>query len=428
MKARALRVRRVARGIASLLVTSLLGSAATARGQNALNSNEKPPSSAGTSPGADEGKNELTILPAAGGSTDIGVAIGYFAALTRTQRGYVPYVWNLESAGLVSFGLRSGSVYVPYVDVYGNLTVPRLFGDPIDLELRPSFTDERTLYYYGMGNASSANPPAGQPTTYLQYARIHPSLLADLRFKLLDHLAGKIGMRYTGSWLDIPARSSLAQDQRTGSAEVKELIGPTAPSQVALFMYGLQLDTRDSEVNPHAGTFDEAKIKWSPGGDGTFPFRYGEASLNLRGYVPLSRRVTLAGRIVGDVLFGSPPLSELPRFEDTYFGGDIRGVPAQRYYGKVKVIANLEGRVRVVDFHALSKPMSFGFAIFFDGGRVWADTSAHPELDGTGLGLKYGIGGGVRLTSGAAFVLRADLAWSPDAMPVGAYVTAGEMF
>jgi hypothetical protein len=52
----------------------------------------------------------------------------------------------------------------------------------------------------------------------------------------------------------------------------------------------------------------------------------------------------------------------------------------------------------------------------------------HPELDGRGPGLKYGVGGGVRLTSGTAFVLRADLAWSPDATPIGAYVTAGEMF
>jgi hypothetical protein len=421
MRGRGLHVR----GIASLLVASLLGATATARGQNALNSDEKPSSS---SAATSEGKNEVTILPAAGGSTDIGVAIGYFAGVTRTQQGYVPYVWNLESAGLLSFGIRDGSVYIPYIDVYGTLRVPRFLGHAIDLEIRPSFTDERTLYYYGMGNASNANPPAGQSTTYLQYARIHPSLLADLRFKLLDHVAGTIGMRYTGSWLDIPASSSLAQDERTGSAEVKTLIGTTAPSQVALFIYGLQLDTRDSEVTPHAGTFDEARIKWSPGGDSTFPFRYGEASLNLRGYLPVSRRVTLAGRILGDVLFGSPPMADLPRFEDTYFGGDIRGVPAQRYYGKVKVIGNLEGRVRVVDFHALSKPMSLGFAVFFDGGRVWADTSPQPQLDGTGLGLKYGIGAGVRFTSGSAFALRADLAWSPDATPIGAYVTAGEMF
>jgi hypothetical protein len=417
--------------VSSVIVAMSLAVAVAARAENLLNSSEtRPAASPGTAESV-EGKTEFTIVPVAGGSTDIGVAIGYFTALTRIQKGYDPYVWNLESAGLESFGLKDGAVYLPYTDVYAKLTVPRVLGRPIDLEVRPSFTDERALYYYGMGNASSAVVPAGQSSTYFQYARVHPSLLADVRVRLLDHVAGILGMRYTASEFSIPSGSKLAEDMDSGSAAVQKLIGPTELNQVALFIYGIQLDTRDSEVTPHTGTFDEAKIKWSPGGDSTFPFRYGEASVNLRGYVPISSRVTLAGRIIGDVLFGDPPFAELPRFEDTYaVGGSngVRGVPAQRYYGKVKVIGNLEGRARLFEFRAFAKPMSFGFEAFFDGGRVWADTRPHPELDGTGFGLKYGVGIGVRLTSGSAFVLRADVAWSPDADPIGAYVSAGEMF
>jgi len=76
--------------------------------------------------------------------------------------------------------------------------------------------------------------------------------------------------------------------------------------------------------------------------------------------------------------------------------------------------------------------MIFGIVGFADAGRVWADTSFHPELDGTGIGLKYGVGGGLRLQSGSSFVLRADVAWSPDARalgsPVGGYFAAGQMF
>jgi hypothetical protein len=427
MTSRAVRV-RVTRGAIAVLAGSSLGSAIPAWGQNLLNSDEKPPSSSSTSAQPAVGKNQLTLVPAAGGSTDIGVAVGYFAALTRNEKGFVPYVWNVESAGLISFGIKNGSVDLPYIDVYAKLTVPRLLERAVDLEIRPSFTDERALYYYGMGDSSNSTPPPGQSTTYFQYARVHPSLLADVRFKLLDHFAAITGLRYTGSWLDVPSDSRLAQDIQSGSPTVRGLIGPTAPNLVALFIYGLEVDTRDSEVTPHAGTFDEVKIKWSPGGNDTLPFRYGEASVNLRRYLPVASRVTLAGRIIGDVLFGNAPFAELPRFEDTYFGGDIRGVPAQRYYGKVKIIGNVESRIKMFDFHALSKPMSFGFEAFLDGGRVWADTGPHPELDGRGLGLKYGVGGGARLTSGTAFVLRADLAWSPDATPIGAYVTAGEMF
>jgi outer membrane translocation and assembly module TamA len=154
--------------------------------------------------------------------------------------------------------------------------------------------------------------------------------------------------------------------------------------------------------------------------------------VNLRGYLPLfSPRVTLAARVVGDVLFGDVPFYELSRAVDTYaLGGSngVRGVPAQRYYGKVKVFGNVELRTRLFDFRLFGKPMTLGAAGFFDGGRVWADTSPHPELDGTKLGLKYGVGGGLRLMSGTAFVLRGDIAWSPDATPIGGYVVAGESF
>jgi hypothetical protein len=60
---------------------------------------------------------------------------------------------------------------------------------------------------------------------------------------------------------------------------------------------------------------------------------------------------------------------------------------------------------------------------------VWTELGqSHPDLDGSGLGLKYGTGGGLRLRQGKTFVLRADLAWSPDATPVGGYFTMGEMF
>jgi hypothetical protein len=44
------------------------------------------------------------------------------------------------------------------------------------------------------------------------------------------------------------------------------------------------------------------------------------------------------------------------------------------------------------------------------------------------LGLKVGLGLGARITAGGSFVLRADVAWSKDANPIGAYLAAGQMF
>lgn len=414
---------------ATLLV---LASAPPARAaENPLNSSERQgPDSIASRP--EEGRNDFTMVPVAGGTTDIGIGGGAFAALTRNQAGYTPFVWNLEGAGFVSFVVHDGKVVLPYTDVYTKLTVSRFLGAPLELELRPSFTNELTLDYYGMGNASSAVTPTGRAPQYFEYARMHPEALADVRFKIIDHVAGRVGLRYVETLLDIPADSKLGEDLRRGSPEVRSLIGPTRTEGAALFRYGIQFDDRDNQVSPHKGTFDELAFNWSPGGTPELPFRYGEVSVNLRGYLPLfTKRLTLAARVVGDVLFGDVPFYELSRAVDTYaLGGSngVRGVPAQRYYGKVKVFGNVELRAKLFDVRPFGKPFTIGLAAFFDGGRVWADTTPHPELDGTGLGLKYGAGGGLRLMSGTAFVLRADVAWSPDATPVGGYVVAGESF
>ncbi len=60
---------------------------------------------------------------------------------------------------------------------------------------------------------------------------------------------------------------------------------------------------------------------------------------------------------------------------------------------------------------------------------MWSEIDvAKPGLDGTGLGMHYGIGGGIRLQQGKTFVVRADVAWSPDARPVGAYLIANQVF
>ena len=398
---------------------------------NPLNSSEKPDAAATSSP-PPGGKLDFTIVPVAGGSTDVGIGGGFFAGLTKNQAGYDPYVWNVEAAWFVTFAVDSSRrLTIPYNDGYAKLTVTRFLGAPLQFDLRPSFTDEGVLYYYGMGNASVVAHSEASDRSF-QYGRVHPSILANLSFKIVDHVAGKVGVRYTASSLHVDPGSKLAQDASNGSAEVKSLIGSTAGLQsVALFQYGLQFDTRDNETSPHGGTWDEAVVKASPGGSGAFPYRYAQGTVVLRVYIPASSHLTVAARVVGDVLYGDVPFVELPRFEDTYAVGGatgVRGVPAQRYYGKMKAFGNLELRARLFDFHLFGKPMTMGAVGFGDGGRVWADTAPHPELDGTGLNIKYGVGGGLRLMSGTAFVLRGDIAWSPDATPIGGYVSAGEMF
>jgi outer membrane protein assembly factor BamA len=398
---------------------------------NPLNSSDREPPQAQEKD--DQPHTQLTLLPAAGGTTDIGFGVGEFGALTRLQRGHEPYLWNLESAGLVTVKRgESGDFEAPYQDVYLLLTVPRFLGATSRLEVRASYTSEATLNYAGIGNASSLAAPPGAPGSYFWYGLMHPSLLTQLRLRLADHLGAVVGVRYTQNWVQVGADSKLADDLRAGSPEVKSLLGSVDPHGVALFGYGLQWDDRDSEISPHSGSFCEAVLRLSPGGASELPFRYGEAKVEARRFLPLEPgRITLALRAVGDLQFGQPPFYELGRFDDTYaIGGlnGVRGVPAQRYFGKVKAFGNVELRVDITSFHLFGKDVAMGAVAFFDGGRVWTDTTPHPELDGTGVGLKYGVGAGLRFRTGKAFLLRADVAWSPDAMPVAGYFAAGQAF
>jgi hypothetical protein len=409
---------------------------AGARAADPLNSTDKPATPDSTDKkDADSPHNEFNLVPVAGGTTDIGIGGGYFAGLTRVRKGFDPYVWDIQSAGFVTFASQNGHVIVPYQDLYVQATIPRLFGRPLKLEIRPEYSDESTLNYYGLGNASSAAAPAGAPSTYFLYGRIHPYVLVDLRWRFLDHVAGTMGVSYEQDWLQVAPDSKLTADLRDGSPEVKRLLGSTAPHGVAKFAWGVQWDNRDNDVSSHHGMYHTVDVALSPGEISPLPYRFGQATAVFRGFVPIwEPRVTLALRIAGDVMFGDPPLYELSRFRDTFdtyaIGGlnGVRGVPAQRYYGKVKVLGNVELRTEAVSFHAFGHPVVLGVVAFFDGGRVWADTTPQPALDGHGLGLKYGVGGGLRLQSGSAFVLRADIAYSPDASPVGGYVAAGQMF
>jgi outer membrane protein assembly factor BamA len=417
--------------VTTLIGAAMLGASGTALADNPLNSSDRTTASAQAAC-TNGDKDEFNIVPLIGGSSDIGIGIGEFSDLARVGRGWDPYLWNIESGGFISVKTSNTGLQVPFQDLYFKVTVPRFLGSGIQLEVRPSYTWERTLNYFGMGNASSSSVPPNSPDTFSWYGRLHPAVDLQLRWRIIDHVAALLGARYVQNWIQINPNSKLEEDIRFGSPEVKKLIGPTNPGGVATFSYGVQWDNRDSSVSPRIGQFHEASIRLSPGGTQDFPFRYGQGSLVARFYIPIWRdHITLALRGVGDILFGSPPFYELTRFDDTYaLGGvnGVRGIPAERYYGKVKLFGNFELRNDIVSFHALGKPLKFGFVTFLDGGRVWADTSPQPQLDGTGLGLHYGVGGGLRLQSGETFVLRADVAWSPDANPIGAYFAAGQTF
>jgi hypothetical protein len=194
---------------------------------------------------------------------------------------------------------------------------------------------------------------------------------------------------------------------------------------------GLMFDSRDDETIPSRGGQHEVKARLSPGSLVATPFTYGGVLINLRQYQAIAGDyLVFAGRALAELIFGDAPFYELGQWDSgNLLGGVVlRGVPLLRYYGKIKLVANFELRSLFVRFTVLKQRFRFGAVVFFDCGRVWADFRPNPTLDGTGFGLKYGVGGGLRLLWGSTFMLRADLAWSPDATPIGFYFNAGHLF
>jgi hypothetical protein len=360
-----------------------------------------------------------------------GGAVGDWAALAP---GRPAFRWRLELQAFITFKLQDGDQVVsPFQDYSLELIVPHLGpGNRVHLDARISFTDEATLKYTGIGNASPPLSPT-LPVTADEYGRIHPTASLEARERMIGVLYLLGGTSLTYNRLNVPAGTILAQDQSMGTPEVRALLGSFAPHAVALLTAELQLDTRDDEIVTQNGQFHTLRFRYSPRLGNEFPYAYERLTLTGRFYrSTIGNWLTLRARVVGDVLFGSPPFYELARFDETpAIGGSkaVRGIPAQRYYGGVKVFGNLEVSSAIWTLKVRAKPLTVGPAVFFDAGRSWTEIAhAEPALDGTGLGIKYGVGGGLRVQEGKTFILRLDLAWSPDATPIGAYFAAGQIF
>ncbi|HVW27728.1 MAG TPA: BamA/TamA family outer membrane protein [Polyangiaceae bacterium] len=378
----------------------------------------------------DHKTTEIGAFPLIGGSSDIGFGGGAVGSIAHFTPGEQQYRWRVELSGIITYNPSGGLSHIPYTDVYVKYTI-RDMGRGVRLELRPSYTHESTLRYYGMGNASVRDPSLDKGT-YNEYGRTHPTMQATVRLPLIGGMYVRLSNYFTYNTFVFAQNSKLEQDLQANDPELRKLLDTPKSHAVDFFEYALVYDTRDDETIPKRGQYHEAWVRYSPGGTGFFPYRYEQFEGVARWYYTFAGdKITVAARGVFDLQLDNPPFYELARFEDTYaLGGSkgVRGVPAQRYYGKVKAFGNLEGRWRIFPFHLFGNHLDFGVAAFFDAGRVWADINSHRELDGTGLGLKWGTGGGLRLQQGSTFLVRLDLAWSPDAHPIGGYFGAGEMF
>jgi hypothetical protein len=382
-------------------------------------------------------------FPLIGGDSDIGFQFGLVGTLSRFADGVKPYAWNLDA--LLSASIKQGpdGLELAQQNYLLQFDVPGLLDGELRLNPEAAYNHTVNYGYFGLGNASSGAPPsASTPNAGRFYEWIDS--VVQVRSGARLHLHGPLWAEFAVQYLHVTpgayAGSALANDAAVrnpdGSPRIYGTTGLSLPSVAAGFNY----DSRDNEIFPHSGMLHEVGVRLEEGVPFGADVRYAEIGAILRGFVPLVGPLVLAGRLVANAQVGNVPFFDLfqagPFDQKEMPGGSagIRGVPVGRYLGPIKVIGNIELRAMLTQFTILKQTFTLGNDVFFDTGRVWSDYSFRSPLDGRGIGLKYGVGGGIYVLWGEAAMLRIEAAYSPDAvsenptLPVGIYVNDNTMF
>lgn len=391
-------------------------------------------------PGLDPERFERAGFPLIGGNSDTGVQLGVAGKLTRFRSSAKPYLWNLDLLLSGSIKNDQGIVRLVQQSHVLRLDAPDLLGGRLRLDIYTNYQRAINAGYFGLGNATSAAglPGAtalGRRFQYLDLS-VRARLLARVRTGTIADLALGSTLRYLAP--EVYGGSKLAEDHAAREPDGSPRVRGVDSAGLGGLAAGVFIDTRDSEFVTSRGIFYQLGVG---GTVGTIDaVLYGNTSAVLAHYVPIGGPFLFAARFIASAQFGRVPFYDLAQggtfLPQPLFGGDsgIRGVPLGRYAGLVKVLTNLEIRTLLPRFRLLNERLRFGLTTFIDAGRLWRDYRYDPASDGTGLGLKYGIGGGTFLQWGEAAIFRFEAAYSPDAaaanpgFPLGVYVTDGLIF
>jgi outer membrane protein assembly factor BamA len=373
---------------------------------------------------------ELGLLPVVAYDSSTGLGFGVISNLAHFKDGIRPYDWRLrlQAYTTVQEGPDGESEY-SVQHHYLKLDMPQLLTKRLRGIALARYRRRANAGYFGLGNDSKSITPAQSDTEasfrYHQYDIQYGELSFDLRYKLNAKFDGFGGIK---SWLaDV---SSYPNSLLSQAGSQQDLLGLNRHG-VGRLSAGILYDSRDKETAPTLGMFHEISVRGAK--NISIDGAYAGVNITGRAYYSLFKEyAVLAGRLMFDGLFGETPLYVLARhggLEEGLALGDnrsVRGIPNGRYHGKIKTMANLELRSKLFHYKLFGTRNSVGILGFVDAGRVWADWKSQADLDGAGLGLKYGVGGGLRLQFGRTFIVRTDTAWSTDGR--GLYVNVNHIF
>jgi outer membrane protein assembly factor BamA len=246
--------------------------------------------------------------------------------------------------------------------------------------------------YFGIGNASvydDANETDAAPhfyrsnnTRWIARSEVQRGIVGPLRV-----LAGLHLERWRIDTLSGP--SQLAQDLAAGA---DPSIGQgTADASARI---GLVFDTRNDEPAPTRGFLIEAIVGIADSGV-ISAMSYTRTTVSATGYLPAFPNLTIAARVLGQTMSGTPQLGSYALIEssDRPFRGigsaeSHRAIPARRLLDADKLLANLDVRYDFFAFPTLFRVTAVGF---LDAARVFPagefSVTTKDLMVGGGVGL-----------------------------------------
>jgi outer membrane protein assembly factor BamA len=257
---------------------------------------------------------------------------------------------------------------------------------------------DNRLGYYGIGNDTRYSVDSVNTVGAYFYRVSRKRLWA--RGTVQRRVVGPLRVLVGGSvtrtdFRALPGSSVFRTDVAAGTVDPS-----TVPFTDKVARVGIALDTRESEVDPHAGVLVEALFASGTG----YTRTTGDARLQVR---PV-RQLVLAGRLAAEGMGGNPPVAVQQEMESSErpfvaVGGyySLRAFYDGRFTGRGKLLGGLEARYAVF---AVGDAVELKLVAFYDAGRVFGPGEA-VRLTTMGLHRSGGVEVALRLLRNSLLVM-----------------------
>lgn len=362
---------------------------------------------------------EFMGLPALNFNTDEGFGYGALLELYNYGAGARPYRFAIQPQVLLTTkGKREMTVF---------FDAPALLPTGWRLDAFVGREQELAAPYYGLGNDAVEDTALSREPNpyYYRYGRTRVRVLANVQRRLGD----RGGRLLLGAGFADVATDATPFDSGT-TLLAQQLAGGAAPGGTLSYVRaGLVWDTRDQEIGPRSGWWNELLVQRVDRALGA-SHSYTRVTAAARRYLPLGERLSSASRLIAQQTTGDAPLYDLASVQTSYkqeegLGGGkmLRGIPKNRVMGQGLLVVNNELRWRAAEFGLLGKLAFLLLSGFVDAGRVWTESLRVSEMASD---LWVGYGSGVRLGLGASSVIALDVGRSSSATQI--YIGLGYAF